>query len=155
MPNRSPIIFLLWGRHFEEAVAAIFVTELRAAGLCVKVVGLTGRATAGAHGLLLTPDLSLGQIPRLAQRALAVIIPCPLDRLLCYATDPRLGQFLQEAHHRQALFIVPDSVSNPERATQPPQTRAMLPAVATLTAYPDLINLAPFVRNLADRLRLS
>ena len=68
MSKTTSTIFVLWGHHFDEAVTAIFVTELRTAGVRVKVVGLEARTSAGAHGLSLVPDLALGQLPRLAQR---------------------------------------------------------------------------------------
>ena len=42
-------IFVLWGNGFDEAMTAIFVTELRRAGLRVKVVGLTQRCRRSAR----------------------------------------------------------------------------------------------------------
>lgn len=152
MLNGSPIIFLLWGHHFDEAVAAIFVGELRKAGLCVKVVGLEGRPTAGAHGLMVTPDLPLGQIPRLAQRGQAIIIPCPLTRLLRYAHDPRLAHFLQEAQHRQACFIMHQGACDEPTVCQWAETMNLLLPIAPLVVYPDCLHLVSFVRTLAIRL---
>ena len=65
-------VFVLWGKGFYEASATIFVTELRRAGLRVKVVGLTQRRTSGAFGLALVPDVTLDQILLAASHARGV-----------------------------------------------------------------------------------
>jgi hypothetical protein len=56
----SDLILLLWSDRFDEAATAIFATELRQAGLAVKVVGLAGHQAAGSSGLVLGADLTLG-----------------------------------------------------------------------------------------------
>lgn len=147
MSNASPIIFVLWGHCFDESAAVIFTTELRRQGLCVKIVGLEGRPTAGACGLVLTPDLVLGQIPRLAQRVTCVIVPAPLESLLHFGDDPRLTCFLQEAVHRDICFIVSaDAVSC--------QANTPLTA-AQVFEYPARGHLVAFASALANRLAVS
>jgi hypothetical protein len=101
--------FVLWGHHCDEAAAVIFVTTLREVGLRVKVVGISGRRHAGAHGLTLTPDLTLSQALPLAMRARCVIIPCDFAQLTGFLNDPRLRQFLAGAQTAQATFVVSEA----------------------------------------------
>jgi len=55
----QPCALVLWGTHCDGAAAAIFIRSLRAAGLRVWLVGISGRRIAGAHGLRLQPDLRI------------------------------------------------------------------------------------------------
>ncbi len=106
MPTVRDYVFVLWGDKFEEAVAAIFVSELRDAGLRVKVVGLTHRLTNGRHGLALVPDLTLDQVLPIASRAACLVIPCLLPGLKRLKDDPRLPAFFQEVQARGAKVVV-------------------------------------------------
>ena len=144
MSNPRPTIFVLWGRHFDEAVTAIFVTELRAAGVRVKVVGLEGRTTAGAHGLSLAPDLALGQLPRLAQRITGIVIPCSFDKLQRFMHDPRLAAFFQTAQQREVRFIVQQGAKRDAAAI------GLSPTM--LIEYPGCSDLVLFVRTFATQL---
>lgn len=155
MRHESPIIFLLWGRHFDEIDAVIFVSELRTAGLCVKVVGLEGRPTAGAYGLVITPDLALGQLSSLAQQAIAIVLPCSLDRMLHYAHDPRLVYFLQEAQRRQVCFIVRHSELIAAEDQLWARTLQLVWPFVPLIAYPGYQELFTFVHILATHVRLG
>ena len=56
MAIRDRYVFVLWGAQFDEAPATVFVSELRNAGINVKVVGLHGQHITGAHGISLKPD---------------------------------------------------------------------------------------------------
>jgi len=150
MPSGSPIIFLLWGHYFDEIVAAIFVSELRQAGLCVKVLGLEGRPLVGVRGLVLTPDLSLGQLPRFLQRTFAIIVPCALEQLLHYAHDPRLVHFFQEAQRRQVHFVTSHRLSTAAAGNRDLAAVALALPIPSCLAYPDLPYLVPFVRTLAS-----
>lgn len=150
MPSGSPIIFLLWGHYFDEVVAAIFVSELRQAGLCVKVLGLEGRPLVGMRGLVLTPDLSLGQLPRFLQRTFAIIVPCALEQLLHYAHDPRLVDFFQEAQHRQVHFVISHRLSTAAAGNRALAAVALALPISSCLAYPDLPYLVPFVHTLAS-----
>ena len=106
MSKAERIVFILWGHHCHEAAATIFVTALREAGLRVKVVGLSGQRIAGVYGLALTPDIMLDQALRLAQRAICVVSPCDAASLRRFGNDPRLGDFLQQAHANHAQFVM-------------------------------------------------
>lgn len=106
--HSHPYIFVLWGEQCEEATTAIFVSELRAAGLLVKLVGLSGLHAGGIHGLALTPDMTLSQALPLARLASCVVIPCPPSTLHRLAGDPRLQEFLLAAQAHHATLIVDD-----------------------------------------------
>jgi hypothetical protein len=106
MPKPTPYIFILWADHFEEVVATIFVTELRQAGLLVKVVSLNRLPTPGAHGLALVPDMTLDQALPLAAQTTCLVIPSPLRTLQHLKRDPRLSRFFSLAQANQAKFII-------------------------------------------------
>ncbi|MCB0097446.1 MAG: hypothetical protein KDE46_17065 [Caldilineaceae bacterium] len=110
MPTSHQYIFVLWGAQCEEAPAAIFVSELRAAGLRVKVVGLDGIHANGTHGLALLPDITLSQALPLARLASCIILPCAPATLQRMAGDPRLQEFVMLAQAEQALFVVEGAV---------------------------------------------
>jgi hypothetical protein len=105
MPKVQRYVFVLWGQHCDEAAASIFVTELRKAGLLVRVVGVSGQRTAGAHGLTLAPDVMLSEALPLARRAIGVIMPCDTAVLRRFANDPSLGAFLRQAQANQARLV--------------------------------------------------
>lgn len=106
MTKSNHYIFILWGHNFEEHIATTFVTQLRQAGLLVKVVGLTPGQIRGAHGLILTPDLMLSKAVSLAARAICVIIPAAGGDLNCLKNDPRLLEFFRLARSNRAKFVV-------------------------------------------------
>lgn len=106
MARRDDYVFVLWGDRFEEAPATIFITELRQAGLRVKIVGITPRPILGTHGLGLIADLTLDQALPLAAQARCIIIPLPAPDLHRLKNDPRLQQFFDLAHQNQASFVV-------------------------------------------------
>jgi hypothetical protein len=100
-------VFVLWGNQFDEATATIFVTELREAGLRVKVVGLTPRQINGAHGLALVPDLTLDQALPLAPQAICVILPYASRGIKRLRNDPRIREFFHLAYaSNRAKFVV-------------------------------------------------
>ncbi|MFZ2359376.1 MAG: DJ-1/PfpI family protein [Anaerolineae bacterium] len=103
------MVFVLWADRFDETLAALFVAELRKAGLRVKLVSLAGQPSPGAYGLTLVPDLSLEQALPLAQQASCVVIPCGAAGLKRLKNDPRLQEFLVETHSAGATFIVHQS----------------------------------------------
>ncbi|MCP4289824.1 MAG: DJ-1/PfpI family protein [Gammaproteobacteria bacterium] len=144
MATAQDYIFVLWGDHFEEAVATIFVTELRKAGLRVKVVGLSQRRTRGAHGLSLVPDLTLEEALPLANRTACLIIPCPATGLNRLASDPRLADFLHQAQANQATIVVGNG----------PIQSDLLPMIPTqVTRYPGQEDLVAFAREVAHQFK--
>lgn len=138
MPKGGRYIFVLWGDYFDEAAAAIFVTELRQAGLRVKVVGLTQRPSSGAHGLVLTPDLSLAQALPLAKQALGLIIPCPLKVAQQLWHDPRLADFIAQIRAQGVRLV-----SGPGEEAAGELAEAIDEAVLV---YPEHEDLVRFVR---------
>lgn len=111
-PKRSPsTIFVLWGDKFEESAVVTFTTTLRAAGLQVKLVGLTGQRSSGQYGLMLHSDLALGEALALARQARCVIVPCGAAVLKRVENDPRLLDFFQQAVLNDACFVINDRES--------------------------------------------
>ena len=105
MSQSAEYIFVLWGSGFDEATATIFITELRRAGLHVKLVGLTQRRSNGAYGLALVPDLTLEQVLPLAGRTRCMIVPYTSTGNKRLRNDPRLNEFFERAHANQARFV--------------------------------------------------
>lgn len=141
MPNAQDYVFVLWGDRFEEAVATIFITTLREAGLRVKVVGLSQRRIRGVHGLTLVPDLTLEEALPLAPQTTCLIIPCQAACLNRLASDPRLADFIRQAN--QATFVVGNGSPEP----------GGLPALShRITIYPDQENLVAFAREIAQQI---
>lgn len=139
-------VFVLWGDYFEEATATIFVTELRKAGLRVKVVGLTRQRTKGAHGLALIPDLTLEQALPLATHTTCIILPCRLHLAQHLRNDPRLHDFFSLAHSNQAKVVTGqwNEIDLGERGV-------FLPA-ENVIIYPEGEDLVEFAREVASSL---
>jgi putative intracellular protease/amidase len=106
MPKPEDYVFVLWANEFEETTATIFVTELRRAGLRVKVVGLTQRRSNGIYGLALVPDLTLDETLPLVPNTICVVIPCKSPRVKQLRNDPRLREFFCQAHSNRAKFVI-------------------------------------------------
>jgi putative intracellular protease/amidase len=106
---QDKIAFVLWADRFDETLAALFVAELRKAGLRVKLVSLVGQPSSGAYGLTLVPDLTLEQALPMAHQASCVVIPCGDAGLKRLKNDPRLQAFLVQTHNAGATFIVHQS----------------------------------------------
>lgn len=108
MARHAKVVFVLWGSGCDEWAAVTFVIRLRATGIAVKLVGVSGRQVRGAHGLALIPDYTLSQAIPLAHQAACVVIPCPTGRLVRFTQDPRLCEFLRQAQSHQAHFLLHD-----------------------------------------------
>jgi len=106
---QEKIAFVLWADRFDETLAALFVAELRKAGLRVKLVSLASQPSSGAYGLTLVPDLTLEQALPLAHQASCVVIPCGDAGLKRLKNDPRLQAFLVQTHEAGATFVVNQS----------------------------------------------
>lgn len=145
MSKPNHYVFVLWGDRFEEAAAAIFVTELRKAGLLVKLVGLNSRQLSGANGLKLLPDLTLGQALVRARQAICIIIPCTLANFKLLKHDPRLAEFITQTQVNQARFVIRES-HEVEAADLDFFLREKV------SAYPEGEDLLGFVRELAESL---
>lgn len=145
--DAQPTIFILWETSFEEIPAAIFVTELRRAGLRVKVVGLHSKPTAGAHGLALVPDLTLEKALPLAAHACCIIIPSGAASAQQLSYDPRIRTFLEQAHQYGAQLITDPAGAAALRSLH------WLPSLSvTVTIFPADEALFAFVRTLVTTL---
>lgn len=106
---QDKIVFVLWADRFDETLAALFVAELRKAGLRVKLVSLAGQPSSGVYGVTLVPDLTLEQALPLARYATAVVIPCGAAGFSRLQNDPRMAEFLVQTSQVGATFVVNQS----------------------------------------------
>lgn len=112
IPNLSEVVLVLWGAGGDEAAAVIFARELRMAGQLVKLVGLGGEMIKGQAGVVLVPDMTLGEALPLATCAAAVILPFANQTLKDFASDPRLGELIAAAHAAGAIFLLCESIAD-------------------------------------------
>lgn len=141
MSKSGRYIFVLWGKRFEEATAAIFVTELRKVGLPVKLVSLNSQQLKGAQGLALVPDLTLGQALSRAGRAICVVIPYASPDLSQLKSDPRFHDFLSQAQANQARFVI-------QQSNEAAITQLGLSPTDNVMVYPEGEELVEFAREL-------
>ncbi|MCL4863782.1 MAG: hypothetical protein KJZ93_30530 [Caldilineaceae bacterium] len=137
-------VLILWGGGFDEATTAIFASELRQAGLPVKVVGVVGRQAAGLHGLRLGADLTLGDALLLAHQAIAVVLPCTAATMRRIDNDPRVCDLLQRACANDAALVVQDA-----GVVAVSCIRGLTSSGQSIIAYSDADDLGAFVRGLA------
>ncbi|MEZ4868531.1 MAG: hypothetical protein R3C14_44790 [Caldilineaceae bacterium] len=142
MPNTRSLLFVLWGPHFDEVAAALFVTGFRHVGCQVKVVGLEARPVAGRYGLTLTPDIALGRALSLTKRLYGVVAPCTATPLLRFACDPRLSALLAQAKMVHSYFWAPTDIT--------PALAALGVSAHHWARYPDVAALPAFVHMLAQ-----
>jgi len=141
--------FVLWGEHCDEASAVLFVTILRAAGLRVWLVGISGKRISGGHGLQLVADLALDQALPLAPQAAVVIVPCPAETLSRFLYDPRLRTFLEiTTSQATPLLLAPSSA----RTEQSQLLLDLALPTDVITIYPTGEGLHPFIHTLATKL---
>ncbi len=141
--------FVLWGEQCDEAAAALFVTNLRAAGLRVWVVGVSGKRLTGAHGLGLMTDLALDQAIALAPAVICLILPCDSERLARLLNDPRLVTLLQAGAAQRTQFLL----AGKEGDTASAHHLADLFAGLQVGFYPAADTLLPFIQQLIDTLK--
>jgi putative intracellular protease/amidase len=144
MNHQPALIFVLWGKFFEEATASIFVTEFRKAGLSVKLVSLTQKALAGTYGLGLTPDWTIDQALAGVARSAGIVIPCDARGIQAVRDDPRFTDLLSSAYLQNIPLIVGKfdlATINLENTGLPPPS---------LHYYPEPENLVTFVREIAS-----
>jgi hypothetical protein len=137
-------VFILWGNNFAEEVATIFATELRRLGVGVKIVGLSGLQAVGAHGLVISSDLTLSQALPLADKAICIIAPCSAETLQRNEDDPRVPQLFQQALANHAHFVISHSTV----ISQTSLDRLATPA-AKFTVYTESNNLIDLARAIA------
>lgn len=140
-------VFVLWGEHFSESSAVLFVTMLREAGLCVKLIGLHGPQATGQSRILIQADLSVTAALDLADRVCAIVMPCSQAALQRSSNDPRIHQLVQQATGNGACFFVPLEMPT---TCDSLQTLGVLPQF--VIQYPEENDLTAFVQQLAPRL---
>jgi hypothetical protein len=140
-------VFVIWSEQFEEAIASIFVTELREAGIAVKVVGLSPPNAGGAHGLVLVPDLTLEEALPLAMSVTTVILPCQVRGFRRLVDEPRLTEFLHLVRDNPVGVII-----GPFPGHQRRQLHLLHPILMEAHVYPPDEQLFIYVRELASTL---
>lgn len=101
----NPYVFVFWGERYDAEIAVIFMNQLRSVGLNVKLVGISGMAATGQKGIILRPDMVLGEVLPLVHEALCVVLPCDVSALKRLNDDPRIASFLTEASTRGAFCV--------------------------------------------------
>lgn len=149
MPKNHDDVFVLWGDQFEEATTTIFVTELRTAGLRVKVVGLTPLPISGINGLILVPDLTLDQALSRTGDTICVIVPHRTHTSKRLGNDPRVREFFERTRANQARFVTGWSDENGE------MDGGLFSPLEQVMVYPGNEKLFEFARELAGLLLKS
>ncbi len=111
MPKTRDRCFILWADRFDEAAAAIFVTEFRKAGLRTSLVRAAGQSDTGANGLTLVPDMSIDEAHALTDRAACVVIPCNSPAIQQLRIDPRVDEFLDAALAPDVTLVIGDEAN--------------------------------------------
>ena len=106
--------FVLWGEQCDEVAAVLFITNLRAVGLRVWVVGIGGKRNNGAHGLAFVTDMALDEALPLASQTAAVIIPGRIEQWVHFLNDPRLVELLTNCVDHQAQIVMAESLRSPQ-----------------------------------------
>lgn len=145
MTNVRSYVFILWGSRFDEVSATIFVSELRQAGLRVKVVSLNSQNIIGASGLALVPDMTLGKALTLVSQATCIIVPYIPQNLRRFRNDPRLIEFFDQARTNRVQFVI--SSSNECQSIE----MGLLPT-DVVTVYPTGAALIEFAREVGHGL---
>lgn len=141
-------VAVLWGNNFDERAATIFVTELREAGLWVKMVGINPLHISGSHGVVLIPDFTLDQALAAAHDVIGVIIPYASPGIKRLKNDPRLQMFCEQAQANGAKFIV-GPVFSPHLA----EADLFPVTIENPIFYPSSETLAKFARQMVGLLR--
>lgn len=145
MSNKRDHCFVLWADRFDEAAAAIFVTEFRKAGLRTSLVRAAGQNDAGANGLALVPDMSIDEARAVADRSVCVVIPCNTAAVQQLCMDPRVAEFLDVALTDDGKLVVG------QQALGAAPWKAPL-AAAEVTLYCDQQSMLRLARRIAHQL---
>ena len=95
---------------FDEVEAVGILTALRAAGICVKSLGLTSGLIAGRYGVPLMPDYALVDLSHKIDVSTidAVIVPGKNRGLARLETDPRVHRLLRRVTVQRGLIATSD-----------------------------------------------
>lgn len=104
---------------FEEESTIICLKRLRRAGLNVKLIGLTAHPVVGAHGLVVRPDCSIGDLEGKNDPQL-MVIPGNEESAEKLLADPRFHRLFQATAANEGHIGI-------MRAAEPAFGRAGLP----------------------------
>ncbi|MEM7535783.1 MAG: hypothetical protein AAF639_26630 [Chloroflexota bacterium] len=135
----------MWGKHFDETSASIFVTSLRNKGIRVQLVGLGGTSASGYHGLTLTSDASLREVAQDVNSAVCVILPCEMAYVRPFEDDPRLQQFMDTANDNHAYILIPHTQKSD-------QSKLLAKTNGNLYRYPSREQLVSYAQTFAQDL---
>jgi putative intracellular protease/amidase len=93
-PKSDPQVLLLVAPQFEEEFLACCLSQLRSAGLAVRVVSAVAGAITGSHGLTIVPDEMIDPLWRSATPPRLVILPDGSTCASALLIDPRVHQLL-------------------------------------------------------------
>ncbi|MCB0192217.1 MAG: DJ-1/PfpI family protein [Anaerolineae bacterium] len=142
MSRNNLYIFVLWADGFLEAAATIFVTELRRAGIRVKVIGSSRQHSKGTYGLALTPDLTLSQANALLPQITHLIIPATFSTVRRLKNDPCVTAFFEQINRYNIPVFIGDDAAE-----------ISLFIEGTVTVFPaDSETLVSFARQVARRI---
>jgi hypothetical protein len=106
-------VYILWGERFNEVMATVFATQLRAHGWATHLIGLYGNQHPGRFGLVLLADLSLSQALADPEPVRCLVAPCPVSLLTDGEYDPRLEALVDQADASHALFVAEAEAGTP------------------------------------------
>ena len=110
------MVYIFLADGFEEAEALVPADLLRRAGAEVKLVGVTGQAVSGAHGISVNSDISLDQVQEETMEML--VIPGGLPGVTNVAASAKAMELVRTAVERDcwlaAICAAPSIVLGPE-----------------------------------------
>jgi hypothetical protein len=160
--KRDPVrqILLLLAEGFPEAEATLYISELRAAGLPLKTVGLTRRPVRSEHGVQIVPDLTVDAVIQTSPRIALLILPGGKATVGASRTDPRTRLLLDLVQDQGGYFVATDeslgvlqTAVSPAPSPKPYDELPVVPDTAS-SALPVLVapanreTLKEFVQNL-------
>lgn len=89
------MVYIFLAEGFEEAEALVPADLLRRAGAEVKLVGVTGQAVSGAHGISVNSDISLDQVEQDGMEML--VIPGGLPGVTNVAASAKAMELVKAA----------------------------------------------------------
>jgi hypothetical protein len=105
--KRDPVrqILLLLAEGFPEAEATLYISELRAAGLPLKTVGLTRRPVRSEHGVEIVPDMSIDAVIQTPPQIKLLILPGGKATAGAWRADPRTQLLLDLVQDRGGYLV--------------------------------------------------
>ena len=117
-------VIVILADGFEEIEAVTAIDVLRRAGVDVVVAGLTGKKTAGAHGVRIEADVALQDVKGLPD---AIVLPGGMPGAKHLGESKRLGEIIRQMNQAKklvgaicaapALALAPAGVLDGRKAT--------------------------------------